>query len=111
MKGYKQLLEELEKDEKVEAIIFGKWGWDGYDEPEPHPLNHKLIGKVLTLEKAKPILEKVDLYCGYGAPKTYAMRVFTNKRILWITQYDGSTSIDSTIINPFEGYVPDMPGG
>lgn len=109
--AYDDLIEYLEKGEQIEAIIFGAWGWDGYNEPEPPIIDHALFGKVMTLEEAMPYLKRFSFYSGYGAPECHAVRVFTNQRIIWVTQYDGSTTLDSSIRNPQEGYMPDMPGG
>ena len=51
-----------------------------------------------------------QIFNGYGAPQAYAMYVWTNQRVLWITQYDGSTHLDGMPRNP-EAVVPEMPGG
>ena len=109
--AYSEIMERLEEGEIIEAIIFGNWGWDGFDEPSPPPVPEKMRRKVLTLDEAKPLLKKFKFGGGFGAPETYAVRIFTNKRVFWVTQYDGATGLDSTIRNPIDGYEPDMPGG
>ena len=47
---------------------------------------------------------------GYGSPACYAVRVWTNLRVFWVTQYDGATCLDSARRNPSDE-MPDMPGG
>lgn len=108
--AYSELMEYLNKDELVEAIIFGEWGWEGYNEPTPNIVNHNLFGEILSIDEAKPLLERFSFLGGFGSPNCYAVRIFTNQRIIWVTQYDGSTTLDGTIIKPTKGYIPDMPG-
>ena len=109
-KAYEDLKEKLRPDEVVEAIVFGSWGWDGYGEPENKPVPEEKQGVVLTLEEAEPMMQTWSFYGGYGAPECYAVNVWTNQRILWVTEYDGSTCLDSATRNPKEG-KPYMPGG
>ena len=111
MSAYREMMDCLEDGEIVEAITFGEWGWDGYKEPKPPPIPSNMKGRVLTVDEAKPLMQDWKIYSGYGAPECYAIRVWTNTRILWVTQYDGSTRIDDSPRNPLDGYIPDMPGG
>ena len=117
--AYDDLMECLKPGEVVEAIVFGPFGW-GDDEDEPGqayaedrirgPIPKDKRGKLLTLEEAKPHMQCWTFYCGYGAPMCYATYVWTNQRVIWVTQYDGSTSLDSMPRNPV-ACVPTMPGG
>jgi len=66
--------------------------------------------KVLTLEQAKPYMKGWSFNNGYGAPECYAVRIWTNLRVFWVTQYDGATQLNNTLRNPVD-CVPDMPGG
>lgn len=111
MSALAELIQYIEKDEVVESVIFGDWGWSGFSEPEPNPVPLDKRKKVLSFDEAKKYLKKFEFNGGYGHPSTYAVRIFTNKRIIWVTQYDGSTGLDSTIRNPEDGYDPSMPGG
>lgn len=110
LNAYIDLVKCLDKDESIEAIVFGEWGWGGYKEPNDPPVPKDKQGIVLTAKEAKPMMAGWTYDCGYGAPECYATYVWTNKRVLWITQYDGSTSIDSAPRNPV-AIIPDMPGG
>ncbi|HEX8106676.1 MAG TPA: hypothetical protein VF516_03060, partial [Kofleriaceae bacterium] len=87
----------------------GKWEV-GYSEPDPTPVPTDKRGIVLTLEEAAPMMESWAFYGGFGAPDCYAVRIWTNKRVIWVTQYDGATSLDSALRHP-SPCVPDMPGG
>ncbi len=100
----------LEPNEVVEAIVFGKYGWDGYSEPENPPVPENKQGVVLTWAEAVPFMQSWTFNGGYGAPQCYAVNIWTNKRVLWVTQYDGSTSLSDAARNPQPG-LPDMPGG
>ena len=107
--AYKDLKDFLQKDEKVEAIVFGPWGWDGYEESEYSP-PEKRRNKVLTLRQAKPFMQGWSFYGGYGAPSCPAVYIWTNIRVIWVTEYDGSTTLNSAPRNPCE-CKPEMPGG
>lgn len=108
--AYQELMEYMEEGEVVEAIVFGKWGWDGYREPKDIPIQKDMQGIVLTPEQAKPLMKGWTFHCGHGAPQSYAVNIWTNKRVFWVTQYDGATTLDSAPRNP-TAYIPEMPGG
>jgi len=108
--AYEQLIEYLREDEVIEAIQFGEWGWGGYKEPEPNPIPHELFGKILTLESAEPYMRGWSIYGGFGSPECYSLNAYTNHRVIWITQYDGATGLDSMPRHPKGGNLPYMPG-
>lgn len=121
MSALTELKEFMNEGEAVEAIVFGAWGWGsgpdregkwdtGYGEPDPAPVPFEKRGTVLTLEEAAPMMESWSFYGGFGAPNCYAVSIWTNKRLIWVTQYDGSTSLDSAARNP-TNELPSMPGG
>ena len=110
MNAYQELKEMLNENEVVEAIVFGNWGWGGYMEPEPPPVPMDKKGKILSLEEAKSLMLTWSFMGGFGAPECYAVNIWTNQRLIWVTQYDGATSLSSALRNPSEG-MPDMPGG
>lgn len=114
MSAYDELMTLLEEGEVVEAVVFGQWGWSGYNEPNPAPVPKEYIGKTLTLKEAEPFMEGWSFYGGYGSPDCYATNIWTNRRVFFIMQYDGSTNLDWLARNPpspSEEYIPDMPGG
>jgi hypothetical protein len=109
MNAYDDLMEELEEGEVVEALVFGEYGWGGYGEDtEFIPKDKKNV--LLTLEEAKPMMDGWTYYGGYGAPDCYATYVWTNKRVIWVTQYDGSTNLSSAPRSPV-ACEPAMYGG
>ena len=112
--AYLDLMEFLEPGETVLGIVFGEWGWGGYGEerlPEgAMGVPESLQGKLLSIEDARAMMQGWSYDCGYGAPECYATYAWTEKRVIWVTQYDGSTSLDSAPRNPVD-CVPDMPGG
>jgi hypothetical protein len=121
MSAIEQLRKFLVDGESVEGIVFGVWGWGsapqdgdewepGYLEPDPPPVPFDLRGRVMTLDEAAPYMESWEFYGGFGAPDCYAVTIWTDRRVIWVTQYDGSTGLDAAWRNPTAGY-PDMPGG
>ena len=109
MNAYEDLLEHLHEGETIEAIVFGEWGWGSYGE-ESVVVPKDKQGVLLTPEEAKPMMAGWSFNGGYGSPECYAVNVWTNKRVIWVTQYDGSTCLDSAPRNPI-AHIPDMPGG
>lgn len=110
--AYADLMDALEEGEVVAGVVFGAYGWDGYHEEEflAQPIPADKRGVVLTLNEARPLMHGWSFYGGYGAPTAYATYIWTNKRVIWVTQYDGSTTLDSAPRNPVD-CVPGMPGG
>lgn len=117
MSAWDELNEVLGPDEEVECIIFGPWGWGGYEDPNddtgaPEPrVPPSIMGRRLILTEAEPFLKAFSFSGGYGSPDAYATWIYTNKKIMWVTQYDGSTGLSSMPRNPIQGQVPYMPGG
>jgi hypothetical protein len=110
MNAYEELLKFIEDDEVVEGIVFGDWGWGGYGEPDNPAVPKDKMGMLLTFEQAKPMMMDWCFNGGYGSPDCYATYVWTNKRVIWVTQYDGSTGLDSAPRHPIN-VMPSMPGG
>ena len=96
----------------IEAVVLGSKGWDEiymYNEedervPVPWP-----TGEVIPWEEALPFLE-YDFDRGYGGPECHAIYVWTKDRVFFVSQYDGSTGIESIPRNPTDE-LPSMPGG
>ena len=100
----------LEEGERAEAVVFGEWGWGNHGAPTPPPVPVENQGSVMTWDQARPLMQSWSFEGGYGSPDCYAVRIWTNKRVLWVTQYDGSTRLGSAPRNPV-GHIPNMPGG
>ena len=99
----------MEKGERPESIVFGNYGWGGYGEIEALIPEDKK-GKVLSWKEGKQFMKGWSFNGGFGSPSCYAVYIWTNKRVLWVTQYDGSTSLCSAPRNPTDE-MPVMPGG
>lgn len=108
--AYEELMKFLEEGEVIEGIVFGEYGWGGYGEEEDHKVHKDLQGVLMSIEMAKPLMDGWSFNGGYGAPECNATYVWTNKRCIWVTQYDGSTCLDSMPRHPV-ACMPDMPGG
>jgi len=119
--AWAELLGYLEPGETVESLVFGAWGWgrepeDGGpweladDEPLPPPVPLDKRGVPLTLVDAGPMMLAWKFRGGYGAPTCYATWIWTDRRVIWVTQYDGSTRLSSMPRHPCNS-MPYMPGG
>jgi len=109
LNAYDDLMKFLEKDEFVENIIFGDYGWSGFGEDVKF-INRNQKNKLMTIDEAKPLMNGWSFHGGFGSPDCYATYIWTNKRVIWVTQYDGSTNLDSMPRNPTV-CKPGMPGG
>lgn len=109
LNAYKDLMKYFEDNEIVEGIVFGKYGWSGY-KGEDSPIKEHHQGVLMSIEEAKPLMFGWSFYGGFGAPECNATYIWTNKRCIWVTQYDGSTCLDSMPRHPVS-CIPDMPGG
>lgn len=122
MNAWDDLQKYLNPAEKVESVIFGPWGWGrapykteqewelGFFEPDPPPIPFDKRGILMTAEQAAPLMQTWSFNGGYGSPECYAVYIWTSHRVIWVTQYDGATSLDSAPRNPI-ACMPDMPGG
>lgn len=117
MSAWAELQSELAAGESIEAIVFGPWGWGsaprpgeawglGYEEPDPAPVPFELRGKLLSAAEAEPMMQTWKFSGGFGAPDCYAVRIWTNQRVFWVHEYDGSTGLSSAPRNP----ITEMPG-
>ena len=112
MNAWEEIEERLDKDEVLEYVVFGQWSWgasgDGIPVPEVPP---SIMGRRLLPQEAMPFLKAFSFSGGYGSPECYATWLYTNKNVYWVTQYDGSTCLDSMPRNPRQDEMPYMPGG
>lgn len=100
MNAYEELLVYLKPYEKVNYIVFGEWGWGGYEESDPPSVPLDKRGVLLTLEEAKPYMQDWQFDGGFGAPFCHAVHVWTDERVIFVSEYDGSTHLNSVPRNP-----------
>lgn len=108
--AYREIIQVLEDGESIEAVCFGAWGWDGYGEPEPPLIPKSAQGVLLAPDIARRYMQGWSFYSGFGAPECYATCIWTNQRVFWVMQYDGSTRLCHMPRNP-KAATPEMPGG
>ena len=104
----KWILRETNESDIV-AVVIGEMGWGDYGNENIPNYDKQPRGKVIEWEEAKQWLN-YDFDSGYGSPNCNAIYVWTTDKILFIVQYDGSTSMHSIQRNPID-CMPQMPGG
>ena len=110
MYNFAQDIEEAADGDAIEAIVIGEFGWGGwggFDESNPIPKDKRNV--VLTWDQARPLLD-YQYHIGYGAPDCHAITVWTESKVMWVTQYDGATRVSTAPRHPID-HEPEMPGG
>ena len=107
-------IEDEAGNEKITAVVIGPvggehmFGDDDVDnevgEKETRPL-----GKVMMWSEAKELLN-YEFSSDFGCVGCHAVYVWTKSSVLFVTQYDGSTSLGSVPRHPVD-VIPEMPGG
>lgn len=110
MSNFARDIEEAAKGEPIETVVIGDMGWGDYGVDERHGPGLARKGQILSWDEARPLLD-YSYDTGYGAPDCHAIYAWTQSLVLWVTQYDGSTEINSAPRHPGGGVVPHMPGG
>lgn len=110
MSNFLQDIEDtLEEGEIIESGVIGEMGWGDYNSEKVPNYDKIPKGKTLSWDEMRKWLY-YDYSTGYGAPECNAVYIWTNHRILFVVQYDGSTSIHGIPRNPVD-CIPEMPGG
>ena len=97
--------------ERLEALAFSK--------PEAitgklPPIPITLLDRILKPDEAKAHMNSWSLLGNAGHVKSYAITAWTNHRIIWVTQYDGITSLHAAPRGPprfGQAFRCEMPGG
>jgi len=102
---------EAAKGEPIEAIVIGNMGWSDYglEELPPEAQDRTKWNRILKWDEAAPILD-YEYDAGFGAPGCQAITAWTATRVLFVSQYDGATHVDSVPRHPID-HEPEMPGG
>lgn len=96
---FAQQIEKEAGGERIIGAVVGEKGWDYTYTPR-------------GVRAWEAIRESLD-YCvndGYGIPECHAVYVWTETKVIFVEQYDGSTSVVSVPRFPVP-CVPTMPGG
>ena len=100
-------LESVAGIEKIIAVVIGR-----YDRDEQSTFSVAPIGKVLSWNDARPFLN-YEFCNGVGSPDCHRVYAWTATRVLFASEYDGSTRLASVPRNPveclpeFDGYIDD----
>ena len=109
MPNFLQDIERVLEQEKVERAVIGNFGgydWgEGYGEKVPKELRNRL----LTWEETKPLLD-YEYDDGFGGAECNSIYAWTATRVIFVSEYDGSTTVTSLPRNPCE-CSPTMLGG
>ena len=106
----KQWLLDMADGEPIEAVVIGQMGWgDDYRSDGVPDYAAQPRFTVLSWEQAAPWLD-YNFDSGYGAPACNAVYAWTASRVIFISQYDGSTTPHWGPRNPAP-CEPIMPGG
>lgn len=99
--AYEELLGYLDVGERIDSIVFGEFGWGShYREPSPYPVPETFQGIVLSLADAKPLMDGWQFDGGFGAAECYPVYVWTDKRVIFVSEYDGNTRLNSVPRHP-----------
>ena len=99
------------KESEIEAVVIGHF--EGYEQdewnPDPDAIPKEFKCVKLSWETAKRFLS-YEFDDGFGGTKCHPVYVWTPTHILFISQYDGATSMCDIPRNPLD-CTPYFPGG
>lgn len=103
--------EDIEKvaEEPILFAVIGEMCWGQHNLDLIPRYNEQPKGKLLAWSEAKKWLS-YTAYDGYVAPTRNPVYCWTENYILFISKYDGKTSIEKIPRNPVD-WMPEMPGG
>ena len=102
-------IKEAGNGQDVEAVVIGEMGWGDYGSDRIPDYAACPKGKVMTWAEAAPFIG-YEFDDGHGAPGCQAIYAWTKDRVIFISQYDGATSVEWVPRNPVD-IMPSMPGG
>jgi hypothetical protein len=88
--------EETANGKPILGAVLGQHYSDRYDEPKP-----AWVGKLISWEKAKKILN-YDYDNGYGGADCHPAYVWTEDKVMFVSEYDGATAVSFVPRNPIE---------
>lgn len=97
------------KGEPIEGVVIGEMGWGDYGSESVPGYSEQPRNKLISWDEAKKYLD-YEFDSGFGAAECNAIYAWTTSRVLYVSQYDGATAINSLPRNPAD-CKPEMPGG
>lgn len=98
MPAYDQLISAFEGGEVLQSIVFSPWSAVRGEPTVKIP--KELFGVVLTEEQAKPLMSWWSIEGGFGTAKVYPFYAYTNKRVFFVKEFGGSTTLHSIPLDP-----------
>lgn len=96
-------IEAVANGEPIEAIVITRYGpYDTWGEP-PVSFAPEALGRVLTWAEARPHLDHT-YDDGFGMQDCPTITAWTATRVLYVHEYDGSTSVESVQRHPPVGH-------
>ena len=96
MDAMADLKRSLFPDEEILGIVFGDWL--DFSRPKYSGAEAMRTGVLLSVEEAGPMMRGWEFY--NSDSKCYSMYAWTQGRVLFVSEYDGSTMINSCPRNP-----------
>lgn len=90
--------EALGPDETIEAVVIGE-GDSKYIPNEIRKKQRKILDEVISWEIARPLLD-YEFDDGFGGQDCNTVFVWTNKRVIFVSEYDGATGLKYVPRNP-----------
>ena len=103
--AYKELMEALLPNEKVEKIVFGSE--PTFFSKGRYPVPEDKAGKAMSLQEAEPYMK--DWKFDALHKNCYATYIWTDQRVFFVSNYDGSMQLEWVPRNPTD-IEPDMIG-
>lgn len=105
-------IEEAAKGETIESVVIGafsgyEWSDEQHADEKGVPPSQRHV--VLSWKETRPLLD-YTYDTGYGGADCHAIWAWTHTHIVFVSEYDGSTTVVSVPRNPQPGN-PAMPGG
>ena len=106
-----ELLEELRLGEELQYVVFNEPEMVNIKRPNGEDLiPENLVGIKIPLEKARKYFYGWNISGGFGSAGVVPFFAWTNKRVLFIGTYDGSTWLESIPLSPCD-ILPFTVGG
>ncbi len=113
MSNLKEWILKVANGEPIEAIVIGKPVQASLVTPPADiPWAHQdesNFNRVLSWHEAEPLID-YPFDSSYGLPRCHAVTAWTKSRVIFVSQYNGATSIEYAPRNPVN-HMPSMPGG